>query len=66
MTDLFNQFKQFKQFAGLINPTPPHQAAPAMGVAQQLMERAEFAAGRSPAQAAQLRVAARAFLSVVR
>lgn len=66
MTDLFNQFKQFKQFAGLINPTAFHQAAPAMGVAQQLMERAEVAAGRSPAEAAQLRDAARAFLSVVR
>lgn len=63
MTDLFNQFKQL---AGLINPAALQQAVPAMGVAQQLMERAEVAAGRSPAEAAQLRDAARAFLSVVR
>ena len=35
-------------------------------VAQHLMERAAASAGRNPADAAQLREAARAYLSVVR
>ena len=41
-------------------------ATPAPGVAQDLMERAEADAGRNPVEAAELRDAARAFLSVVR
>lgn len=36
------------------------------GVAQNLMERAEANAGRDPHEAEELRVAASAFLSVVR
>lgn len=40
--------------------------SPAGGVARQLMERAEARAGRDPRQAEELRMAARAYLSVVR
>ena len=56
----------FKQFANFISPDPAPLAAPAPGVAQNLMERAGLEAGRNPAKAAELRDAARAFLSVVR
>ena len=56
----------FKQFANFISPDPAPQAVPAPGVAQNLMERAGLEAGRNPANAAELRDAARAFLSVVR
>ena len=56
----------FKQLAHFINPTAAPQVAPAAGVAQNLMERAELEAGRNPAEAVELRNAARAFLSVVR
>ena len=55
-----------KQLAYLINPAGAPQVAPAAGVAQNLMERAESGAGRDPVEAAELRSAARAFLSVVR
>jgi len=41
-------------------------AAPASGVAHQLMERAGDRAGRNPEQARELRRAAFAYLSVVR
>ena len=55
-----------KQIADFISPDATAQAAPAPGVAQNLMERAELEAGRNPQDAAELRDAARAFLSVVR
>ena len=55
-----------KQIADFINPESAPQATPAPGVAQNLMERAEADAGRNPAEAENLRGAARAFLSVVR
>ena len=55
-----------KQIADFINPDTAAQATEAPGVAQHLMERAEADAGRNPAEAAELRDAARAFLSVVR
>ena len=55
-----------KQLADFINPETAPQASPAPGVAQDLMERAEADAGRNPVEAAELRGAARAFLSVVR
>lgn len=44
----------------------PRNAAPADDVAQNLMERAEARAGSHPYQAAELRSAASAYLSVVR
>ena len=57
----------FQQLSDLINPTvSAANPAPAPGVAQNLMERAELEAGRNPAEAVELRNAARAFLSVVR
>ena len=55
-----------KQLASYISSESSPQAAPAPSVAQDLLERAELEAGRNPADAAQLRDAARAFLSVVR
>jgi hypothetical protein len=58
MTELL---KQIANFMSAIDTT---QAVP--GVAQDLMERAELEAGRNPVDAAELRDAARAFLSVVR
>ena len=54
----------FKQIADFINTEDTSEAAP--NVAQNLMERAEHEAGRNPIEAAELRSAARAFLSVVR
>ncbi len=60
MTDLLKQLSDF------IQPTSAPQAQQTPGVAQSLMERAEADAGRNPAEAAELRDAARAFLSVVR
>ena len=54
----------FKQIARRISHTAPHVPVPS--VAQSLLERADFAAGRDPFAAAELRSAARAFLSVVR
>ena len=53
-----------KRIADFINPENTSEVAP--GVAQHLMERAEHEAGRNPAEAAELRSAARAFLRVVR
>ncbi|MBC7648158.1 MAG: hypothetical protein H7197_03430 [Vitreoscilla sp.] len=53
-----------KQIADFINPDNTSEVTP--GVAQNLMERAEADAGRNPVEAAELRDAARAFLSVVR
>ena len=55
-----------KQIADYITAEPVPPAAPQPGVAQDLMERAEADAGRNPVEAAELRDAARAFLSVVR
>ena len=55
-----------KQLANFITSESAPQATPAPGVAQNLMERAEADAGRNPVEAAELRDAARAFLSVVR
>jgi len=55
-----------KQFADYITSQSAPQAPPAPGVAQDLMERAEADAGRNPAEAGNLRGAARAFLSVIR
>ena len=60
MTDLF------KKIADYITSESAPQATPAPGVAQNLMERAEADANRNPVEAENLRVAARAFLSVVR
>ena len=54
----------FKQIARRIVNTAPHVPVPS--VAQRLMERAGSDAGRDPFAAAELRSAARAFLSVVR
>ena len=55
-----------KQITNFLNPEEASQATAAPGVAQDLMERAEADAGRNPIEAAELRDAARAFLSVVR
>lgn len=55
-----------KQIADFINSESAPQATPTAGVAQDLMERAEADANRNPADAENLRGAARAFLSVVR
>lgn len=44
----------------------PDLAAPAHGVAHNLLERADSGAGRNPQQAQELRRAARAYLRVVR
>ena len=54
------------QLASYIRSASSPQATPAPSVAQDLMERAELEAGRNPIEAAELRSAARAFLSVVR
>ena len=57
----------FQHLSDLINPPVGASIpAPAPGVAQNLMERAELEAGRDPVEAAELRTAARAYLSVVR
>ena len=55
-----------KQFADYFSAVSAPKATPAPGVAQDLMERAEADAGRNPAEAEDLRGAARAFLSVIR
>ena len=55
-----------KQLANYISSDAAPVATPPPGVAQDLLERAEADAGRNPIQAAELRDAARAFLSVVR
>ena len=55
-----------KQITDLISPATAPEATPAPGVAQNLMERAEADAGRHPVEAAELRSAAFAYLSVVR
>ena len=60
MTELLKQLTDF------ITAESAPEATPAPGVAQDLMERAEADAGRNPVEAAELRDAARAFLSVVR
>ena len=51
-----------------LNPSVPAigVAQAPEGVAQNLMERAEAKAGRNPQQAEELRIAACAYLSVVR
>ena len=54
----------FKQISRRIVNTAPHVPVP--NVARSLLERAGFAAGRDRFAAAELRSAARAFLSVVR
>lgn len=54
----------FAQIARFLPSAPV--AAPAEGVAQQLMESAEARAGQNPHQAQELRSAAFAYLSVVR
>ena len=56
----------FKQFADFIKPELTPAVTNAPGVAQDLMERAVADAGRNPAEAENLRCAARAFLSVIR
>ena len=55
-----------KQLTDYMTAEAAPQATPQPGVAQDLMERAEADAGRNPVEAAELRDAARAFLSVVR
>ena len=55
-----------KQIADFIHPENTNQVGSNSGVAQDLLERAEADAGRNPAEAAELRDAARAYLSVVR
>ena len=55
-----------KQLADYITSESTPQPSQQPGVAQDLMERAEADAGRNPIEAAELRDAARAFLSVVR
>ena len=54
------------QFADYITSESAPKTMPAPSVAQDLMERAEAEAGRNPAEAENLRGAARAFLSVIR
>lgn len=56
----------FKQITDFISPAANAISMPPAGVAQSLMERAGQDAGRNPQKAAELRDAARAFLSVVR
>ena len=51
----------FAQLARFLSQTPAHN-----GVARRLMESAEARAGTDPRQAQELRVAASAYLSVVR
>ena len=58
--------KLFKQLIDIITAKSAPAATPAPGVAQDLMERAEADANRNPAEAENLRCAARAFLSVIR
>lgn len=60
MTELFTKI------ADLLTLESAEKSTLAPGVAQDLMERAEADANRNPAEAAELRTAARAFLSVVR
>ena len=55
-----------KHLADYITSESAPKATPAPSVAQDLMERAEADAGRNPAEAENLRGAARAFLSVIR
>lgn len=50
----------------IIRLIQPSNAVPADDVAHNLMERAEAVAGSNPYQAAELRSAASAYLSVVR
>ena len=50
----------------IIRLIQPSNAVPADDVARNLMERAEAVAGSNPYQAAELRSAASAYLSVVR
>jgi hypothetical protein len=57
-------FTQLSRLNPLARATSSAQATE--GVAQNLMERAEAKAGRSPQQAQELRIAACAYLSVVR
>jgi hypothetical protein len=54
-------FSAIARFLPLFNGLPP-----VSGVARHLMERAEARAGRDPHQAQELRMAASAYLSVVR
>ena len=60
MTELIRKITDFITLASATKSTL------ALGVAQDLMERAEADANRNPSEAAELRTAARAFLSVVR
>ena len=56
----------FKRFADFITAESTPAVTPALGVAQDLMERAVADANRNPSEAQNLRGAARAFLSVIR
>ena len=60
---VFNMNRIFSQIARLIQVNSP---TPTSEVAQSLMECAEACAGTQPYQAAELRCAASAYLSVVR
>ena len=53
-------------FFRIVRLIQPRIVVPANDVAQNLMERAEAVAGSNPYQAAELRSAASAYLSVVR
>ena len=55
-----------KTFTDFLSRAAETGAQPATGVAQSLLEQAGKDAGRNPIEAAELRDAARAFLSVVR
>ena len=65
-TERSTMTKLFKRFADFIKSESTPAAAPALGVAQDLMERAVADANRNPSEAQDLRGAARAFLSVIR
>ena len=63
---LCSDFDMNRIFSRIVRLIQPHIAAPADDVAQNLMERAEAVAGSNPHQAAELRSAASAYLSVIR
>ncbi|MEO5606600.1 MAG: hypothetical protein ABIR13_03310 [Polaromonas sp.] len=58
---MFHTFSNFVRSLFTSAPVTPYE-----GVANSLMEKAESCAGRNPWQANQLRLAACAYLSVVR
>ncbi len=63
---LCGDFDMNRIFSQIVRLIEPRMTAPASDVAQNLMERAEAVAGSNPYQAAELRRAASAYLSVVR